>query len=183
VDAETLQKVQHDDDNNNVFANNREHPEQPESVSDTHPGEHNIIIDSFDMSHDIDQDDQDDNDDLAKERNLLPSLIEKLEYEIDDCKNRNKLLESSNKILFDKLTSQLEDFKNTNKILESSNTHFKEANNELSTTNQLMFKDLRKFKDELEKRHDVNYMSKVELDCAKVKTELMSYKTGISKVN
>ncbi|GJS41292.1 hypothetical protein Tco_0566335 [Tanacetum coccineum] len=120
---------------------------------------------------------KDDNDDLAKERDLLASLIEKLKCEIDDSQNCNKLLESLNKILVDKLTSQIEDFKNTNKSLESSNTCFKEANNELSKTNQLMFKHLKKFQDELEKRHDVNYMSKVELECAKEKTELMSYKT------
>ncbi|GJX59644.1 hypothetical protein Tco_0291034 [Tanacetum coccineum] len=44
-----------------------------------------------------------------------------------------------------------------------------------------MFKDLKKFQDELEKRHDVNYMSKVELECAKAKTELMSYKTESQK--
>ncbi|GJU90132.1 gag-pol polyprotein [Tanacetum coccineum] len=35
-DAEPLQKVQHDDDYN-VFANDRQHPEQPESVNDTYP--------------------------------------------------------------------------------------------------------------------------------------------------
>ncbi|GJZ01051.1 hypothetical protein Tco_0519012 [Tanacetum coccineum] len=108
---------------------------------------------------------KDDNDDLAKEGELLASLIEKLKCEIDDNKNRNKLLESSNKILVDNLTSQIEDFQNTNKSLESANTHFKEANNGLSKTNQLMFKDLKKFRDELEKRHDVNYMSTVELEC------------------
>nr|GFC86633.1 hypothetical protein [Tanacetum cinerariifolium] len=47
----------------------------------------------------VDQDD----DDLAKERDLLASLIEKLKCEIDDSKKRNKFLESSNKTLVDKL--------------------------------------------------------------------------------
>ncbi|GJW14375.1 hypothetical protein Tco_0018508 [Tanacetum coccineum] len=93
------------------------------------------------------RDDQEDNDDLAKERDLLASLIVKLKY-----------------------------FKNKNECLESSNTHFKEANDELKKTNQMMFKDLKKFQDELEKRHDVNYMSKVELDCAKAKMELIFVK-------
>nr|GEY88189.1 RNA-directed DNA polymerase, eukaryota [Tanacetum cinerariifolium] len=54
----------------------QEHHEQPESINDTYPheqDEHNIIIDSLDMSHDREQDDQDDNDDLAKERDLLAS--------------------------------------------------------------------------------------------------------------
>ncbi|GJZ71663.1 hypothetical protein Tco_0635514 [Tanacetum coccineum] len=57
--------------------------------------------------------DQDD-DGLARERYLLASLIGKLKCEIDDRKNRNKLLESSNKTLVDKLKSEIEDFKNKN---------------------------------------------------------------------
>ncbi|GJU38780.1 hypothetical protein Tco_1191737 [Tanacetum coccineum] len=68
-DAEPLQKVQNNDDNYNVFSIESEHLEQPESVNDTYPveqDEHNIIIDSLDMSYDREQDDQDDNDDLAK---------------------------------------------------------------------------------------------------------------------
>ncbi|GKC85292.1 hypothetical protein Tco_1141009, partial [Tanacetum coccineum] len=85
-------------------------------------------------------------DDLDKEHDLLASLIQKLKCEIDDSKNRNK-------------------------ILESSNNHFKEANNELSKTNQLMFKDLKKFQAELDKYNDVNYASKVEIDCAKAKED------------
>nr|GEX38633.1 retrovirus-related Pol polyprotein from transposon TNT 1-94 [Tanacetum cinerariifolium] len=85
----------------------------------------NITIDSLDMSTNGQMVDQDD-DDLAKERDLLASLIDKLKCEIDDNKNRNKLL-------------------------ESSNNHFKEANNELSKTNQLMFKDLKKFQAELDR--------------------------------
>ncbi|GJZ76363.1 hypothetical protein Tco_0641035 [Tanacetum coccineum] len=71
---------------------------------------------------------------LKKERDLLASLIEKLKCEIDDSKNRNKFLETSNKALVDKLKSKIEDFKTKIKSLESSNNHFKEANNELSKT-------------------------------------------------
>ncbi|GKB13706.1 retrovirus-related pol polyprotein from transposon TNT 1-94 [Tanacetum coccineum] len=70
--------------------NLREHPEQPESVNDTYLDEHDIIIDSLDMSHDREQDDQDDNDDLAKERDLLASLIKKLKCEIDDRFQKHK---------------------------------------------------------------------------------------------
>ncbi|GKD51203.1 hypothetical protein Tco_1280179, partial [Tanacetum coccineum] len=83
-----------------------EHPEQPESVNDTYlveQDEHNIIIDSLDMSYDREQDDQDDNDDLAKKHDLLASLIAKLKCEINDSKNHNKYLETSNKALVDKL--------------------------------------------------------------------------------
>nr|GFB16943.1 hypothetical protein [Tanacetum cinerariifolium] len=45
----------------------------------------------------------DDDNDLAKERELLASLIEKLKCEIDESKNRNKFLKTSNKALLEKL--------------------------------------------------------------------------------
>nr|GEU77790.1 hypothetical protein [Tanacetum cinerariifolium] len=80
----------------------------------------------------------DDNDDLANERDLLASLIEKLKFEIDDSKNRNKFLETSNKDLIDKLK-------------------------------------------ELDGRNDVEYASKVEIDCAKAKGDLISYKMESQK--
>ncbi|GJV44939.1 integrase, catalytic region, zinc finger, CCHC-type containing protein [Tanacetum coccineum] len=124
---------------------------------------------------------QRDTEDLRSERDLLASLIQKLKCEIDDNKNQNKFLESSNKALVDKLKGEIEDFKTKNKSLESSNNHFKEANNELSKTNQLMFKDLKKFQAELDKYNDVNYASKVEIDCAKAKGDLMSYKINLKK--
>nr|GEV12328.1 retrovirus-related Pol polyprotein from transposon TNT 1-94 [Tanacetum cinerariifolium] len=147
-DTEPLQKVQNDDDNYSVFVNDKEHLEQPESANDTNlekQGDTNITIDSLDMCNNGETVDQDD--DLAKERDFLASLIEKLKCEIDDSKNRNKFLESSNKALVDKFKGEIEDFKTKNK-LESSNNHFKEANNKLSKTNQLMFKDLKKFQAE-----------------------------------
>nr|GFA72393.1 hypothetical protein [Tanacetum cinerariifolium] len=52
----------------------------------------------LDMNYDSEHIDQNDEDaDLAKERELLASLIEKLKCEIDESKNRNKFLETSNK--------------------------------------------------------------------------------------
>nr|GFB99732.1 hypothetical protein [Tanacetum cinerariifolium] len=99
-DSEPLQKVPKTD-NYNVFTIKSEHPEQSKSVNDTYlieQDEHNAIIDSLDMSSDREQVDQDDDDDdLANERDLLASLIEKLKYEIDDSKNHNKFLETLNK--------------------------------------------------------------------------------------
>nr|GEY50861.1 putative reverse transcriptase domain-containing protein [Tanacetum cinerariifolium] len=92
-DAEPLQKVQNDNDNYNVFDDDQEYHVQPESVIEPYP----------DMCYDREHDDQDDTDELAQERDLLASLIEKLKCEIDDSKNRNKLLETSNKDLVDKL--------------------------------------------------------------------------------
>ncbi|GJR55035.1 hypothetical protein Tco_1405556 [Tanacetum coccineum] len=167
-DDEPMHKVQNNNENYNVFAMENEHPEQPESSNDIYlaeQGDTNITIDSSDICYDRAQDDQDETDDLDQERDLLASLIQKLKCEINDSKNRNKFLESSNKELVDKLKGEIEDFKTKNKSLESSNNHFKEANNELSKTNQLMFKDLKKFKAELDKYNDVNYASKVEIDC------------------
>ncbi|GJV20532.1 hypothetical protein Tco_1369552 [Tanacetum coccineum] len=54
TDDEPDDQVQNDDDNYNVFANDREHPEQPESVNDTYleeQGDTNITTDSLDMSN------------------------------------------------------------------------------------------------------------------------------------
>nr|GEU45029.1 putative ribonuclease H-like domain-containing protein [Tanacetum cinerariifolium] len=109
----------------------------------------------------------DDDNDLANERELLASLIEKLKCEIDDNKNRNKFLETSNKVLVEKLKGEIKDFKN--KSLESSNNHFKEANNKLSDTNKLLYNDFKKSQAELKRRNDVEYASKVKIDCAKAK--------------
>nr|GFA00382.1 hypothetical protein [Tanacetum cinerariifolium] len=183
-DTEPLQKVQNND-HYNVFAIESEHPEQSKSVNDTYPieqDEHNVIIDSLDMSYDSEQIDQnDDNDDLANERELLAYLIEKLKYEIDYSKNHNKFLETSNKVLVDKPKGEIEDLKIKNKSLESSNNRFKEANNKLSETNELMYNDLKKFQAELDRRNDVKYASMVEIDYAKAKGDLMSYKIESEK--
>nr|GEU47401.1 integrase, catalytic region, zinc finger, CCHC-type, peptidase aspartic, catalytic [Tanacetum cinerariifolium] len=123
----------------------------------------------------------DDDADLANERELLASLIEKLKYEIDDSKNRNKFLKTSNKVLVDKLKGEIKDFKTKNKSLKSSNNRFKKANNKLSETNELMYNDLKKFQGELDRRNGVEYASKVEIDCAKAKRDLISYKMESQK--
>nr|GEX91022.1 hypothetical protein [Tanacetum cinerariifolium] len=123
----------------------------------------------------------DDDNDLANERELLASLIKKLKCEIDDSKNRNKFLETSNKVLIEQLKGEIEDFKNQNKSLESSNNRFKEANNKLSKTNKLLYNDFKKSQAELQKRNDVEYALKVEIDCAKAKGDLISYKLESQK--
>nr|GFA54491.1 hypothetical protein [Tanacetum cinerariifolium] len=88
-DDEPLQKVSNDD-HYNVVAMESIHPEQSKSVYDTYPikqDAQNVITDSLDMNYDRDEIDQNDDDnDLAKERELLASLIEKLKYEIDESK-------------------------------------------------------------------------------------------------
>nr|GEW93524.1 RNA-directed DNA polymerase, eukaryota [Tanacetum cinerariifolium] len=56
------------------------------------------------MSYEREEIDQNDDDnDLANERELLASLIKKLKCEINESKNRNKFLETSNKVLIEKL--------------------------------------------------------------------------------
>nr|GFB05736.1 hypothetical protein [Tanacetum cinerariifolium] len=144
-DDEPLQKVSNDD-HYNVFAIERTHPEQSEYVLDTYPIEQdaqNVIIDSLDMSDDREEIDQNDDDnDLAKECELLASLIEKLKCDIDESKNRNK-------------------------SLESSNNFFKEANNRLSETNNLLYADYKNSEAELAKRNSREYASQMELECEK----------------
>nr|GEW36061.1 hypothetical protein [Tanacetum cinerariifolium] len=65
-------------------------------VNDTYPDEQgntNIPTDSLDISNNRGEATQDEDEDLARERDLLASLIEKLKCEIDESKYRNKLLE------------------------------------------------------------------------------------------
>ncbi|GKA33027.1 hypothetical protein Tco_0719394 [Tanacetum coccineum] len=77
-------------------------------IFDTEPlqkehGDTNITTDPLDMSINGGEAVQDEDENLAREHDLLASLINKLKCEIDDSKNRNKILESSNKTLVDKL--------------------------------------------------------------------------------
>ncbi|GKE36237.1 hypothetical protein Tco_1459642, partial [Tanacetum coccineum] len=76
-DVEPLQKVHNCDNDYNVFANERQHPKQPESVNDTYlmaQGDTNISHDSPDMCNNGKEADQDDQM-LQKECELLVSLI------------------------------------------------------------------------------------------------------------
>nr|GEU90757.1 hypothetical protein [Tanacetum cinerariifolium] len=69
-DVEPLQKVQNDNDNYDVFANDSEHPKKPESVNDTYldeQGDTNIPTGSLDMSNNGEKANQDEDDDLARE--------------------------------------------------------------------------------------------------------------------
>nr|GEZ41678.1 hypothetical protein [Tanacetum cinerariifolium] len=51
----------------------------------------------------------------------------------------------------------------------------------LQKTNELMYKDLKKFQAELDRRNEVKYASKVEINCAKAKGDLISYKIKSQK--
>nr|GFD06036.1 hypothetical protein [Tanacetum cinerariifolium] len=159
------------DDDYDVFATDCQHSEQSESVHNTYLIEQDalsMLIESEDTSYASEQIDQNDEDvDLAKERELLASLISKLKCEIDETKNRNTLLETSNKVLVDKLKSEIADFKTKNKSLT-------EANNKLSEVNAHLYADYKKSKDELKHRNTVEYATEMELECAKLRGELIS---------
>nr|GEZ37522.1 hypothetical protein [Tanacetum cinerariifolium] len=156
-DDEPVQKVSNDD-HYNVFAMESVHPEQSKSVHGTYPIEQdaqNVIFDSLDMNYDREEIDQNDADnDLAKERELLASLIEKLKCEIYESKNKS---------------------------LESSNNFFKEANNKLSETHILLYADYKKSEAEFARRNSKEYASQMELECANVRGDLLSYKMDYHK--
>ncbi|GKB37042.1 hypothetical protein Tco_0881984 [Tanacetum coccineum] len=100
-DTEPFKKVHNNDDNYNVFANERQHPEQPEFVNDTYlveQGDTNTTPDSSDMSNNGGEADHDEQM-FQEERELLASLIEKMKIEINGSKQNNKSLKSSNKAL------------------------------------------------------------------------------------
>nr|GFA74102.1 hypothetical protein [Tanacetum cinerariifolium] len=83
---------------------------------------------------------------------------------------------TSNKVLVDKLKSEIEDFKNKNKSLELSYNQTKEANNKLSQENDLLYADYKKSQAELARRNTKEYASQMELECAKVRGDFLSYK-------
>nr|GFB70128.1 hypothetical protein [Tanacetum cinerariifolium] len=62
-----------------------------------------------------------------------------------------------------------EHFKNKNKSLT-------EANNKLSEVNAYLYADYKKSKDELQRRNTVEYATEMELECAKLRGELLSNK-------
>nr|GFB64798.1 hypothetical protein [Tanacetum cinerariifolium] len=176
--ADWKDDIDDESDDQELEAHSIQHPEQSESVHKTYLIEqdaHNVIPESVDMNYDSEQIDENDEDaDLAEERELLASLIEKLKCEIDDTKNRNTLLETSNKVLVEKLKSEIADFKNKNKSLT-------EANNKLSEENDLMYADFKKSKAELKRRDSIEYASEIEFKCTKVRGDLLSYKMEYQK--
>nr|GEV31627.1 hypothetical protein [Tanacetum cinerariifolium] len=97
-DSEPLQKVSNDD-HYNVFAIESEHPEQSEYVHDTYPieqDEHNVIIDSLDMSYDREQIDQNNDDvDLVNEHEATNLQCDYLEL-LEKCECPEKELSKKN---------------------------------------------------------------------------------------
>ncbi|GJX13796.1 hypothetical protein Tco_0205554 [Tanacetum coccineum] len=156
-DTEPLEKVHTADDHYNVFANERQHPEQLESIDNTYgmeQDERNTSPDSSNMCSDEGEADQDN--DLEKERVLLASSIEKLKSEIDENKKQNKSLDTSNKA-------------------------FQEANKELGAVNTTLTKDLDKFEIELDRYKYMKCVKDATNDCAKAYGLLAQQKVNSKK--
>nr|GEV28874.1 integrase, catalytic region, zinc finger, CCHC-type, peptidase aspartic, catalytic [Tanacetum cinerariifolium] len=118
-DTELLQKVS-TDDHYKVFAIESKHLEQSESVHDTYPighDEHNVIIDSSDMSYAREQIDQNDDDnDLANEELARRNDVEYAsKVEIDCAKARGDLIsyKMESQKSFNKYTKTINDLNQT----------------------------------------------------------------------
>nr|GEV72885.1 hypothetical protein [Tanacetum cinerariifolium] len=97
------EKVQFDDDYN-VFATERQHFEQPESINNTcvvEKVDSYVIHDSLDMCNDEEKADQD----VEDERVVLANLISNLKFDIDENKKIQKQLKKANASLTHKLKS------------------------------------------------------------------------------
>ncbi|GKB29118.1 hypothetical protein Tco_0868519 [Tanacetum coccineum] len=131
---------------------NNEHPEQPESVTDAY------LEEQGDTNITID------------------SLDMCYDREQDDQDDTDELAQECDLLAFliKKLNVKIDDSKNV-KIFEFIKQGFS------CKLKAAGFKDLKKFQAELDKYHDVNYASKVAIDCAKAKGDLMSYKIKSKK--
>ncbi|GJU63370.1 retrovirus-related pol polyprotein from transposon TNT 1-94 [Tanacetum coccineum] len=123
AEKEPLEKVQYDV-KYNVFANERQHSVQPESINDTHVMENddsNVISDSLNI---YDNDNQADQNAKAcdDERVVLANLISNLKLDIDENKKIQKQLKKANA----SLTQGLKECKST---LEDTNRTLGESNN------------------------------------------------------
>nr|GEX93369.1 hypothetical protein [Tanacetum cinerariifolium] len=150
------------------------------------------------------QDDwRDDTDDELEDQELEEHYIEKIDQNDDDndLAKEHELLTS----LIEKLKCEIEDFKNKNKSLESSNNFFKEANNRLSETNNLLYVDYKKSEAELARRNsksrigaglnqflrclneemvaDLRYFNSLESEVDSLRSQLESQKTQFLNEN
>nr|GEU87076.1 hypothetical protein [Tanacetum cinerariifolium] len=96
-DTEPLEKVQYDAEYN-VFSNEKQISDQPESINDTYVVEtvdSNVILDSPDMCDNDIQTDQNAKE-CDDERVVLSNLIENLKLDIDENKKIQKQLKKAN---------------------------------------------------------------------------------------
>ncbi|GJU07674.1 hypothetical protein Tco_1124104 [Tanacetum coccineum] len=116
TDYEPLEKVQYDA-KYNVFANERQHSEQPESINNTcvvETDDSNVILDSPDMCDNDIQTEQNAKE-CDDERAALANLIENLTLDTEENKMILKQLKKAN-------TSLTQELKECKSNLEESNT-------------------------------------------------------------
>ncbi|GJW52612.1 hypothetical protein Tco_0096697 [Tanacetum coccineum] len=105
TDSEPLEQVQYDTDDN-VFANDIQHFDQSESISNTcavETGDSNVTPESPDMCDNDIQDDQNDVE-CDDERVALANLIANLKLDVDENKKIQKQLKKANATLTQELT-------------------------------------------------------------------------------
>ncbi|GJX15610.1 retrovirus-related pol polyprotein from transposon TNT 1-94 [Tanacetum coccineum] len=123
IDSEPLEQVQYDT-GNNVFANDIQHFEQSESISNTcavETGDSNAIPDSPDMCANDIQDDQNDVE-CDDERVALANLIANLKLDVDENKKIQKQLKKANATLTQELTECKSILAETSRTLGESNS-------------------------------------------------------------
>ncbi|GJR42265.1 retrovirus-related pol polyprotein from transposon TNT 1-94 [Tanacetum coccineum] len=123
TDAEPLEQVHYDTDHN-VFANDLQHFEQSESISNTcavETGDSNVIPDSPDMCDNDIQNDQHDVE-CDDERVALANLIANLKLDVDENKKIQKQLKKANATLTQELTECKSILAETSRTLGESNS-------------------------------------------------------------
>ncbi|GJX76894.1 integrase, catalytic region, zinc finger, CCHC-type containing protein [Tanacetum coccineum] len=123
TDSEPLEQVQYDA-GYNVFANERQHSEQPESISNTCVVENvdsNVILDSPDMRDNDIHNDQNAVE-CDDERVALANLIANLKLDVDENKKIQKQLKKANTTLAHELTKCKSILAKTRRTLGESNS-------------------------------------------------------------
>ncbi|GJU38563.1 hypothetical protein Tco_1191520 [Tanacetum coccineum] len=119
-DAEPLEKLQYDVEYN-MFANERQHSEQPESINDTHGVEKddsNVIPDSSNMCDNDNQANQNANE-CDDEHVMLANLIANLKLDTDENKKIQKQLKKQTHHSLMNYKSASLHLKNANLVLRS----------------------------------------------------------------
>ncbi|GJY83434.1 hypothetical protein Tco_0496810 [Tanacetum coccineum] len=122
MDSKPLEQVQYDT-GYNVFANEIQHSDQSESISNTcvvETGDRNVIPDSPDMCDNDIKNDQNDVE-CDDKRVALANLIANLKLDVDEDKNIQKKLKKANTTLAHELTEWKSILAETSKTLEESN--------------------------------------------------------------
>ncbi|GKD19894.1 retrovirus-related pol polyprotein from transposon TNT 1-94 [Tanacetum coccineum] len=123
TDSEPLEQVQYDTEND-VFANEIQHFEQSESISDTcvvETDDSNVIPNSPDMCDNDIQNDQNDVE-CDDERVALANLIANLKLDVDENKKIQKQLKKANATLTQELTECKSVLTETSRTLGESNS-------------------------------------------------------------